>query len=303
MRARSTKLFRVLLAGSLVLLQSRSYALPQGEDVVSGTASFDRTVAQQLHIFQTSGKLITNYDSFSIAQPELVQFHQPSSSSVALNRVGVGGDSSSIMGTMRANGQVFLINPNGIVFGSSAQLDVNGLVASTLNISNADFLAGHYSFQGQNGSVINQGSISAPGGYVALIGSKVLNTGTITAELGSVALVSGDVVTLSLDPQGIVNVAADQAASFTGSQNAAVTNQGTIKANGGKVLITAKSLNSVFDHAINNSGVIEAQTITEHNGKIVITGDDDVQVGGTIRGGDVKIVSTDGDVTFCRTTW
>ncbi|GEM_PF-4227080 len=291
------RLFRGLIVGCMVLAQSQAYALPSGEAVVpgSGSATFNTSVPGQLTVNQNTGKVIINYDSFSIGQAETVQFNQPNASSIALNRV-TGTSPSSIMGTLRANGQIFLINPNGVLFGRTAQVDVRGLVASNMNISNADFSSGNYFFQGKNGSVINQGVISAPGGYVALIGSHVINSGYITADLGSVALAAGNKVTLSLDPRGIVNVAVKDPAIFNASVDAAVRNDGVIQANGGKVILTAKALNSVFDHAVNNDGVIEARSIKFHDGKVFISGDKDVAIGGTIDGGDVTVASSAGDV-------
>ena len=184
------KRFMVLLfVFSLIFLPNIGYCLPQGENVVHGKASFDRSQSNTLNINVSTDKLITNWDSFSIAQPEAVHFYQPSSSSVALNRV-VGSDPSSILGTLTATGKIFLINPNGILFGKGCRVDTAGMIASTLDISNDDFLAGKYTFYGKGGSVVNQGYIRAPGGYVALLGSTLENTGVIEAELGSVALAS-----------------------------------------------------------------------------------------------------------------
>ena len=175
------RLFRGLIVGCMVLAQSQAYALPAGEAVTSGSATFNTSVPGHLTVNQTTNKVIINYNSFSIGQYETVQFNQPNASSIALNRV-TGTSPSSIMGTLRANGQVFLINPNGVLFGRTAQVDVRGLVASSMNISDSNFMSGNYFFQGQNGSVINQGVISAPGGYAALIGSHVINSGYITAD-------------------------------------------------------------------------------------------------------------------------
>ena len=150
--------------------------------------------ATTLHIHQASHKAIINWRGFSINADELVRFLQPSASAIALNRV-TGGDPSIILGQLIANGRIFLINPNGIVFGPGARVDVGGLLATTLNMTDADFLAGRYIFQqaGANlGSVINQGTITAaPGGFVALSAPGVLNAGTITVHLGTVHLSSG----------------------------------------------------------------------------------------------------------------
>src|SRR6185437_14995562 len=110
-----------------------------------------------------------------------------------LNRV-LGADPSIIMGNLSSNGKVFLVNPNGILFGPGAQVNVAGLVASTLNISDANFMAGQYKFSGAGGGVVlNRGSINAAdGGYVALLGASVGNQGVITAKFGTVALAAGN---------------------------------------------------------------------------------------------------------------
>src|SRR5207237_7340740 len=124
-------------------------------------------------INQSSQNVAINWQSFGIGLTETVRFVQPNSSSVALNRV-LGSDPSSILGHLSANGKVFLVNPNGILFGEGAQVNVGSLVASTRDISDSDFMSGNYKFEGAgNGTILNQGSINADGGYVALLGAKV----------------------------------------------------------------------------------------------------------------------------------
>ena len=141
------KKINFFVSSALVLLTAVSpvYCLPQDEQVVSGSAQFDRSTANTLNVNTPSDKLIVNYSGFDIAQAETVNFNQPSSSSVALNRV-TGGNPSAIFGALRANGQIFVVNPNGIMFGPNSRVDVAGLVASTLDISNEDFLSGKYNF-------------------------------------------------------------------------------------------------------------------------------------------------------------
>jgi filamentous hemagglutinin family protein len=280
----------ILTVLALALMPIHGYCLPTGEQVVEGSATFDRPTADTLNVNQATDKMVANYNSFSIAAPEAVHFIQPSSSSVALNRV-VGVDPSLILGTLTANGKIFLINPNGVMFGQGCKVDTMGLVASTLNMSNADFMAGRYTFVGDGGSVVNLGYLSAPGGYVALLGSRVENKGIIEAELGSVALASGKAVTLKLDPKGLISVVIDEATiSNAGNKDEAVKNSGTIKANGGKVLLTAKTLDGVFKNAVNTSGLIEANSIGDVTGEVAVEANQRVVFGGTInaKGGIVR---------------
>ena len=176
---------------------SNVYAGPTGGVVSAGSASIAGGVGTTT-INQASQNVAINWQSFSIGQGESVRFVQPNSSSIALNRV-LGSDPSSILGSLSANGKVFLLNPNGILFGQGAQVNVGGLVASTLNISDSDFMAGKYNFSGAStASILNQGSINADGGYVALLGANVSNQGVISAKLGTVALAAGNAMTLDV---------------------------------------------------------------------------------------------------------
>jgi len=281
------------LAGSMLAFATPSYALPVGGAVAAGTANLSQG-ANTLTVNQQSQNAVLNWQSFSIGQGEAVSFVQPSSSSVALNRV-VGADPSSILGNLSANGKVFLVNPNGILFGTGAQVNVGGLVASTLNIQDADFMAGKYSFSGSGGSVVNRGSINADGGYVALLGGTVSNQGLITADLGSVVLAAGTAMTLDVVGDGLLNITVDE-----GAVNALVENGGMIHAHGGKVVLTAQAAGQLLKTVVNNTGVIEAQTLQDRNGSISLLGDMQsgaVNVSGTLdasapNGGDGGSIET-----------
>ena len=247
-----------------LLLASNSHAAPAGGTVVAGNASITSTPGNTT-INQTSQNAALNWQSFDIALGESVRFVQPDSSSVALNRV-VGADPSRILGNLSANGKVFLVNPNGILFGSGARVSVGGLVASTRNIDDGDFLAGRYEFSGtSDGAVLNQGSINADGGYVALLGATVSNQGVIAARLGTVALAAGNALTIDVAGDGLLNVSVD-----TGAVDALARNGGLIQADGGQVLLTAKSASNLLQSAVNNTGVIQAQTIENRNGTFSI---------------------------------
>jgi filamentous hemagglutinin family protein len=292
--------FYVSIVLALVTAISPVYCLPQDEQVVTGSASFDRSTKDTLTVNTPSDKLIVNYSKFDIGQAETVNFIQPSSSAVALNRV-TGADPSSIAGALNANGQVFVINPNGIVFTPTSRVDVAGLVASTLDISNENFLNGNYIFSKlkENAYVINQGNIQIKnGGYVALLSAAIDNQGTIQADLGRVALASGEAMTLALDDASDISVVIDEGVKTQvfGPNNekitSAIKNSGTISANGGKVILTAKVLNKVFDYAINNTGVIEAKNIVNNNGVIEFVAEGAPVINtGTIEAGIVTITA------------
>ncbi|MDB5466987.1 MAG: putative heme-hemopexin-binding/utilization protein, partial [Phenylobacterium sp.] len=283
------------LAGSLALvLASSAYALPVDGVVVAGQATIAGT-AGALTINQSSQNAAINWQGFSIGQGESVQFVQPSASSVALNRV-LGSDPSTILGQLSANGQVFLVNPNGVLFGAGSQVNVGGLVASTVQIKDADFMAGQYRFSVAGaGSVVNQGSIVADGGSVALLGAHVSNQGVISARLGAVSLAAGNAMTLDVAGDGLLNVTVNE-----GALNALAENGGLIRADGGRVLMTARSAGDLLRTAVNNTGVIEAHSLGSRNGAISLMGDMQsgaVNVGGTLdasapNGGDGGAIET-----------
>ena len=282
------------LAASLMLaFGSSTYALPSGGVVSAGSASIAGGPGTTT-ITQSSQNVAINWQSFSIGATEAVRFVQPNSSSVALNRV-LGSDPSNILGSLSANGKVFLVNPNGILFAQGAQVNVGGLVASTRNITDSDFMAGNYKFAGtSSGTVVNQGSINADGGYVALLGASVSNEGVISARLGTVVLAAGNAFTLDVAGDGLLNVAVNE-----GAFNALVQNGGVIKADGGQVLLTAISAGNLIQSGINNTGVIQAQTVENHNGTIRLLGDmqsGTVSVSGTLDASGTGAGQTGGNI-------
>src|SRR5438270_160403 len=208
--------------------------LPTGGTVTAGSANIS-TSGSNMQITQGSSSAILNWQTFSIGSNAAVNFSQPSSSAIALNRV-LGNNPSEIFGRLSANGQVFLTNPNGILFAPTASVDVGGLFATTLSIADKDFLAGRYNFvnNGGAGTVVNQGVITA-NGYAALAGPQVRNDGIIIAHAGTVALAAGDRVSLDMIGDGLISVSVDQAAL-----NASAINAGRIQADGGNVLLTAR---------------------------------------------------------------
>ena len=172
---RHQQLQRIARAVAFALLASATplWAGPAGEQVVAGQAAVSRTGTNTL-ITQTSDRTAINWQNFNIGTTEAVRFAQPSASSIALNRV-LGQNPTEILGSLTANGQIFILNPNGVLFGRGAQVDVGGLVASTLSLGTEDFMAGRYRFTASNfatgvGEIVNYGTILANGGYVALVG-------------------------------------------------------------------------------------------------------------------------------------
>ncbi|WP_408602318.1 YDG domain-containing protein [Pseudomonas sp. PLMAX] len=255
--------------------------LPQGGVITVGDGSMV-SGGNQLVINQITDKLGINWQSFNVGADGHVLFKQPGKDSIALNRV-IGSDGSSILGKIDANGQVFLINPNGVIFGKGAEVNVGGLVASTLNITDADFKSGNYKFNAGagNGDVVNLGSLqSAEGGYIALLGKTVKNHGVIKAKLGNATLAAGDAVTLDFSGDELIKVQVDKS-----TINALVENKGLIQADGGQVLMTARASNALLNTVVNNEGVIQAQTIENRGGKIFLDGGMDsgtVTVAGTL---------------------
>lgn len=187
-----TALFATTCLVSAVSLADPAFAGPAGGSVQAGQAAISAPSSTSTLIRQTSQQAIINWSSFSLGSNEGVTFVQPNAQAITLNRV-TGPQASAINGSMAANGQVWLLNPNGVLFGQGAQVNVAGLLATTADIANQDFMAGHYSFttasSNPSASVVNQGSIvAAAGGSVVLAGQSVENQGLISAQLGSVVL-------------------------------------------------------------------------------------------------------------------
>ena len=250
------------------------HAAPTGGQITAGQGSISQASTANgsginTTINQASQKLAINWQQFGSAAGEHIQFNQPGASAIALNRV-VGNEQSQLMGSLSANGQVFILNPNGILFGKGAQVNTGGLVASTLNMSDADFMAGNYRFTGSNtsGKIENHGKLSTNGGIIALIAPAVENQGNITAHSGQVALTAGSQVTLT--PQGqLYGITVD-----AGAVQAQITNGGIIAAEGGKIHLTAKAWDALSNALIKHSGSIEANTTAlNEKGEVILLAD------------------------------
>ncbi|MBY0404920.1 MAG: filamentous hemagglutinin N-terminal domain-containing protein, partial [Cyanobacteria bacterium] len=270
----TTAAFAVIATLSL-LSQAPSFALPQGGQSVSGDVTFNQN-GNTLDVNTSANRSIANYNSFNVANGETVNFNLPGASSAILNRV-IGGNPSQIFGAINSNGQVFLINPSGVLFGSTAQVNVGSLFASTLNISDQNFLNGNLVFNrdpNSNASVVNQGLINiTKGGFAVLTGSAVSNSGSINAPNGQVFLAVGDQVTLNLGNGISADVTVDKAlqSKVSGVQNA-INNSGLIKADGGLIKLQADLQNNFYNRLVNNTGTVEALSVKESNGVISFVG-------------------------------
>jgi len=265
--------------------------LPTGAQVTAGAAAITSS-GNTMNVQQSTQRAAINWTNFSIGSNATVNFQQPNASAVVLNRV-VGNEQSVINGALNANGQVFLLNSSGVLFGQGAQVNVGGLVASTLNMTDADFMAGRNTLQstGSQASVINLGQITAAdGGYVALLGNQISNQGVISARLGTAALAAGDKISLNFNGNSLVGVTIDQ-----GTLNALVENKQAIYADGGRVYLTTQALDTVLNGVVNNTGLIQANSVgTGQNGEVILFAHGGtVDVGGTIKA-DGGFVETSG---------
>lgn len=266
---RAPLVYRRWLALAPMLAPALALAGPTGGEVIAGQVHIGQPDALTTLVQQASQNAVVNWQQFNVGGQELVQFIQPSASAAILNRI-VGGSPSEILGNISANGRVFLINTQGVMFGAGSRVDVAGLVATTLDIADADFMNGRYVLAG-NGSgagVVNQGQISAAdGGFVILAGDSARNSGLIQARLGDIVLASGSAMTLDLAGDGLINYRVDGAAL---SQAAGVANSGQLLADGGRVLMSAEVARGLVRDVVNNSGLIRAAGVAEENGEIVL---------------------------------
>jgi len=263
-------------------MPSALYANPAGEAVVGGAAGFNRPDAATLIVNQNTDRAVINWNSFSIANGELTRFVQPSSSSAVLNRV-VTANPSAIYGTLEANGNVFLINPGGVLVGAGGVVNTASFVASTHDINTEEFMkGGQLNFKGNSDAmVVNQGNIAAREGDVFLIAKEVRNEGQLMAKDGTVGMVSGTEVSLQAVGQGNFKVrlmAAEtdptsprtsQSEGGASKGTAEIVNEGVIQA--ANAVLEAKG--SYLPMAIKNTGVIEATGLVENgDGSVTLTG-------------------------------
>ena len=278
---------RVALAAALALAaaQAAAQSLPQGGSVVAGAGSI--TVSDEtLRVRQATALLGIDWQSFNIGTGERVVFEQPSAAAVAVNRV-IGNDPSAILGQLEANGQVFLINPNGIVFSRTARVDVGGLVASTARTWSGE-AGGALRLEGAGGGGIsNAGTLNAAGSLVMVAG-RILNAGSLAG--GQVDLAAASDVQLALDAGGKVRLHLDR-----GALGAAIANDGTITADNGGIYLTAQGLDAALG-SITSTGALRSQgeepsvSLLAEGGRVTLSGPI-TATGASGQGGTVRITA------------
>jgi filamentous hemagglutinin family protein len=260
----------VMLSVALALQPVFAYANPQGGVVSAGQATISES-GKKLVVNQASDKAVIDWRGFDIAPGETTQFTQPSSSSIALNRVN-SNSPSTINGNLTANGNIVILNQNGVMFGAGAKVDVNGLIATTADIGNGAFMnsTGKLAFDkaGNNpdAAIVNNGIITAAdAGLVGFVAPNVINNGIIVAKLGKIQLASGDTATVDMYGDHLMEVAVSD-----NVKSQLVANSGLIEADGGKVALTAAAGQNIINSLITNNGVLRAQSVSQKNGEITI---------------------------------
>ena len=260
--------------------------LPSHGVVTSGAASIGQS-GGSMTVNQTSARAIVNWGSFSIGPANGVTFSQPNASSAILNRV-TGSTTSTIAGQLQANGQVYLVNPNGIAITKTGAVQTGGgFVASTLGIADSDFNKGNLNFVGNGASagVSNAGSITAaPGGFVGLLGGTVANSGVVSVPLGKVAMGSGEQATLNLTGDNFLQVAVPTNTKTADGQ-ALIDVSGKVRAPGGLVQLKAATVAQAIRNAVNVPGELSVTSARASGGSIILGGGPggDVSVTGRLR--------------------
>ena len=276
-RAMRTTILTGFLASQII---PSALAQPSGGNVVAGQGSITQN-GTHTQIDQGSGRLIIEWDSFDTSAQDTVRFVQPGRDAIALNRV-LSGQATQFDGSLFANGNVIIVNGAGIHFGATSIVDVGGLIASTSDITNSNFLSDRFIFDQpglSDAMVTNAGTITArDAGLAALVGPGVENSGLIRAELGTVILASGEAHTIDFRGDGLISFAITSPTTTAprredGSEaDALVENSGTVEADGGSVVMTASQASRVLDTAINMTGVAQANSVGVRNGRIVLGG-------------------------------
>lgn len=249
--------------------QPPSNQLPSGGGVVAGQANLISAplTPNHLRIEQSSLRSVIDWQSFSVGSQARVEFVQPSSNAATLNRV-TGGAPSQIFGQISANGQVFLTNPAGILFGRSASVDVGSLVATTMKMDSQDFMDGRFRFSDGSaaGRIVNEGELRAGiGGYIALLAPEVINQGLVIAQKGTVALASGEAIELIFDQEQLSSLRIDPA-----RVKSLIQNQQAIEAPGGLIILSAAATEELWSSVVHVDGQLNASSMVERGGRIIL---------------------------------
>ena len=277
---KKNQILAVAIASVTQAFCNSTLAAPEGAQVVAGEGVIEQ-IEKETRIQQASERLSIDWKSFDVNSDERVQFIQPTTSSIAINRI-LSNKGSLIHGRIDANGQVVLINPNGLIFTEGASVNAGGLIASALQMSDQDYLNGRFTLnvlEGSEGRVINSGLLNAAtGGNISLIGQSVENKGLISANLGSVNLAAGKEAVLTFESNGLLGVKITQASLQQDlGVDAALINSGEIKAEGGKVLLTASVSQDVFTQAVNQGELKSAKSVVINaDGSFTLGGGADV---------------------------
>ncbi|RXI25525.1 two-partner secretion domain-containing protein [Aliarcobacter trophiarum] len=258
--------FRILKGGLVSLvISSCLYGAPSGGNVTSGNANISKN-GNVTNIDQLSNKATINWKDFSINKNETVNFNQPNKNSITLNRV-IGNEKSIIDGALNANGQVWLLNSKGTVFGKNAKINTAGLLVTTKELSDEDFNKGNYNFKGKsNESIENNADILLQDkAYAAFVANSVINNGKIEIHKGVIHLVGAEDVTISLNDNSLISLKVNK-----GAMNALVENNNMIIANGGNVYLTTNAKDEILKSVINQKGVIKANSLDDLQSEVII---------------------------------
>ena len=244
-------------------------AVARGQVNITQTNTVNTAV---MNVNQASQSAVVNWNTFNVGQNAQVNFNQPNGSAVTLNRV-LDNNPSQVWGRITAPGQVFISNANGVYFSPTSSVDVGALTATTHNISDDDFMSGKRTFtrDGATGKVVNEGNLKAAlGGYVALLAPEVQNAGVIVAQAGTVALAAGEAITLNFDPsQKLTGITTTPSIIAT-----LVENKLAVLAPDGHIVLSAVAMNKLHAGVVKNNGRLEASSMVNKGGTIVLEGDD-----------------------------
>ncbi|MCW1875651.1 filamentous hemagglutinin N-terminal domain-containing protein [Erwinia sp. INIA-01] len=256
--------------------------------VVSGLGSIIKN-GNQVKVQQNTDKMIVNWNNMNVGKNESLNFNQPNANAAILNKIN-NIDPTVIAGALNANGKVFIVNPHGVLISKGSSVNVGSLIASSLDISNKDFLSGNINLKGNGkGKIVNEGDITAAKDVALVGGGEVTNNGKIYSKYNGTALASGSDITLLFPEMGKMSVKVNK-----GSLNALINNRGIIISDRGDVTLTAWATDTLTRGVINNTGVLEAKGVQSLlDGGVSLSANGDINLGGQVTAhGNSSITST-----------